>query len=165
MDEHDNEVTTTPQPVALRGNKKKAARDHCIEGLAKLNRYAEPHFDLGLLPRTDLPDAEWNAMMRRVLLAIAAALRGDGPVVFVNCPKCDAPLAPESPDVVVANLMTWQKSRPVYFQWGAFALKGLLEHLHAHPNDTMLPPAAAHTVQIREPNGRVYSFRHDGQVS
>jgi hypothetical protein len=158
----ETEVTTTPQPVALRGNRKKAARDHCIEGLAKLNRYAEPHFDLGLLPRTDLPDAEWAATMQRVLLAVAAALRGDGPVIFANCPKCGEALAP---DVAVANLATWQKNRPVYFQWGPFELKRLLEHLYAHPGHVMLPPAAAHSVTIRRPDGGIYSYRHDGKVT
>jgi hypothetical protein len=161
----ETEVTTTPQPVALRGNKKKAARDHCIEALAKLNRYAEPRFDLGLLPRTDLPDAEWSATMQRVLLAVAAALRGDRPVIFANCPKCGKALEAESPDVVVANLVTWQKSQPAYFQWSPFDLRRLLEHLHAHPGHVILPPAAAHSVTIRRPDGGIYSYRHDGKVT
>jgi hypothetical protein len=72
----ETEVTKPPQPLALRGNKKKASRDHVIEALAKLNLHGVPHFDLGLLPRTDLTDAEWNAMMQRVMLAVAAALAG-----------------------------------------------------------------------------------------
>jgi hypothetical protein len=103
--------------------------------------------------------------MQRVLLAVAAALRGDGPVFFANCRKCGEALAPESPDIVVANLVTWQKSRPAYFQWSPFDLKKLLEHLHSHPGHVMLPQAAAHSVTIRRPNGGIYSYRHDGKVT
>ena len=163
MNEENEATTTTPQPVALRGNKKKAARDHCIEALAKLNRYAEPHFDLGLLPRTDLPDAEWAVMMQRVLLAIAAALRGDGPVIFANCPKCGEALEAESPEVAVANLATWQKARPIFFQWSPYELRKLLEHLHQHPGHVLLPDFAQ-SVTIREPSGRTYTYLRDGKV-
>jgi hypothetical protein len=151
------EVTKNPQPIGLRGNKRKSARNHIVEALAKLDRYAEPHFDLGLLPRIDLSDADWAATMRRVMLAIPAALGG---AVIEAAPFVEV----ESPEIQIENHRAWQRQRSGYYQWSEFELRQLLEHLHAHPGRVLIP-TVAHSVSIREPSGRVYTYQRDGKVT
>jgi hypothetical protein len=155
------EVTTTPQPVSLRGARRKSVRNHIIEALGKLNRFGEPHFDLGLLPRTDMGDQEWNATMQRVMLAVAAALRG---AFIESAPEVSKMFEEtESPEVQIDNYRTWQRQFSAYHHWSEYEHRLLLEHLQKHP-DSVIQPSHAHSYQIRAADGRIYAWDRRGRV-
>jgi hypothetical protein len=161
MNEHETEMTKTPQPVSLRGARRRSVRNHIIEALAKLNRFTEPHFDLELLPRTDLPDQEWNAMVRRVMLAVAAALRG---AFIESAPEVSKMFEKtESPEVQVDNYRTWQRQFSAYYHWSEYEHRLLLEHLQKHPG-SVIQPSYAHSCNIRAADGRIYAWDRRGRV-
>jgi hypothetical protein len=163
FDSQTEPASDRPHVAAL---KKKSRRHRIIDTIAKLNSIAEPAFDLALIAQLqNLDDDGFATKMHDVMVALAAALRGDGPVIFANCPKCGEALEAPSPEIAVANLVTFQKARPAYYWWSPFELKWLLEYLYAHPGSVLLPPTAARSVDICEPSGRVHNYRHDGKVT
>jgi hypothetical protein len=143
--------------------------DRFIEHIQIANAKIQGHLDVAALRRLlDLGQADFDAVAHPILDAINAVVRGEQPGSqprFADCPKCGEPLEAPSPEVAVENLATWQKARPVYFQWSPYELRKLLEHLHQQPGHVLLPPQAARSVTIQEPKGRVYTYRHDGKVS
>jgi hypothetical protein len=169
MDTHDNsdqgEATEPiPRQPATRALRRRSARDHFVEALATMSRFAEPKLNLAKLRQLmDLGDEEYATQATRIMQAIAAVLSDEEVVRFATCPHCAAPLEALSPDVAVVNLMTWQKAHPAYYQWSPYELKKLLDHLHQHPGHVLVPNFAQ-SCDIREPSGRTYTYLRNGQV-
>jgi len=146
-------------------HRRRSARDHFVESLALMSRYAQPRVDPAKLRQMmDLGDEEYTAQTTKIMTAIAVALGSAEPPHFTQCPKCDAPLEPESPEIAIENLARWQKARSPYHQWSPYEIRQLLDHLHQHPGSVLIP-TYAQSVGIREPSGRVYTFRRDGKVT
>jgi hypothetical protein len=159
----DNE--SAPLQPATRALRRRSAKDNFVEALALLSRVAEPKLDLAQLRQLmDLGDEEWKAPTSRIMEAIAVALGGAAAAPFAQCPHCDGTLEVPAPEVQVGNVETFQKSNPVYFQWSPYEMRKLLEHLHQHPGHVLITNLAQ-SVDIREPSGRVYTFRRDGKVT
>jgi hypothetical protein len=153
------ELTKTPQPAQLRGKQTRAARfaasrNRCVDALATLNRYCEPHFDLALLPRTDWPDEIWETRMAKVMRAVCAALQGTETTPFVEA---------ESPEIQVEGLVKSQQAKSEYWQWNAAELAKLTEYLEQHPGH-VITPHYAHSCEVKTPEGGVYHYHRSGRL-
>ncbi|GEM_PF-4113925 len=78
--------------------------------------------------------------------------------VFTHCPKCHEILTAPAPKLQVQNFDRGQHERTSYFWWSETQLKRLEDHLEAHPGHVLVLPAFAHSVNIRRPDGSVYTF-------
>jgi hypothetical protein len=77
---------------------------------------------------------------------------------FAVCPKCNESLFAPAPAIQVRNFAGWQHDgRVSYFWWTDAQLARLEEHLAANPGDVLMLPAYAHSVNIRRPDGSVYT--------
>jgi hypothetical protein len=78
---------------------------------------------------------------------------------FTHCPSCHEPLYAPAPEVqVFESLKRWQLEHPMYFRWTDEQLSRLVERLRAHRGDVLILPPYAHSVNIRRPNGSVYTY-------
>jgi hypothetical protein len=95
-------------------------------------------------------------------VAVAAALKG---AFIESAPEVSKAVAEvEPPEIQIENHRAWQRQRSGYFQWNEYEHRQLLEHLQKNPG-SVLVPNFAHSCDIRESNGSVYTWRREGKVT
>ncbi|HUY28597.1 MAG TPA: hypothetical protein VMV27_14400 [Candidatus Binataceae bacterium] len=77
---------------------------------------------------------------------------------FAVCPRCGEPLLALSPEIQVANVERWQRTNSSYYWWAESQLARLREHLSANPDDVVILPGFAHSLNVRRPDGSVYTW-------
>lgn len=169
-DNNENEMPAEAEPAPERpatvALKKRGFKNRIIDGLRGALNYdaGGNFFDLAVFPQMqDMDDEAFKGTVSKIMMAAAAAMRGDPPLEFKACPHCGEQLEAPTPEVMVANLTTWQHARPGYFWWSPYELKQLLEYLQRNVGHVLISDAA-HSIAIREPSGRVYTYMRDGSV-
>jgi hypothetical protein len=166
-----NENDTLGAVPGLPKMRKRTAADRFVEDIQIANAKIDGHLDVPALRRTLDQEPDVAAFKSKVADPIIDRINGflagepaDGAPRFTSCPHCGGELEAPTPEVSVGLLVTWQKDRPVYFQWSPYELRQLLEHLHAHRGSVPIP-RYSQSCDIREPSGRIYAWHRDGKVT